>query len=32
LGQVQTDFGALIKLVTWSLVLSRADVRSLTVC
>src|SRR5215475_5723098 len=29
-GQVQTDFGAQIKLVAWSLVLSRADVRSLT--
>ena len=29
-AQVQTDFGVLIKLVAWSLVPSRADVRSLT--
>src|SRR5262249_7534534 len=29
-GQVQTDFDALIRLVAWSLVPSRADVRSLT--
>ena len=29
LGQAQTDFGALIRLVAWSLVPSRADVRSL---
>ena len=30
LGQVRTDFGALMKLVAWSLVTSPADVRPLT--